>query len=184
MADNFLISSGAGPSSIRAVDVGSNLYVPVHVGSPASFEVVSSGVTQTAYTIGDTVGSTFTFNTVSLSSGRAINIKTANLIQTTLATVGTPQYSLVLFNSALTTTTVTDNSPLSITSSDIINTAGYITFSSYKNVGGGTLFTINPNLQLSPSATTLYGVLIADTAFTLGSIAATGIRIILEVDQL
>lgn len=184
MADNFLISSGAGPSSIRAVDLGSGLYVPVHVGSSTTFEAISSGLTQTAYTTGDAVGGLLTFTNVSLSSGRPIIVKTANLVQTTLATVGTPQYTLLFFNSPLTTTTVTDNAALSITAADIVNTGGYTSFSSSKNVGGGTVYTTNANLQVSPTATTLYGVLIADSGFTLGSIAATGIRVILEVDQL
>jgi len=184
MADNFLISTGAGPSAIRAVDISSDLYVPVHVGSPYSDEVTSTTVTTTEYTLGDVVDTKLTFSNVNLATGRGVKLVNATLLQTTVATVGTPTYDVVFFNQDLTTTTPVDNTALNITSPDLVNVESYISFVNKVDVGGGSIFSVTPNIILTPNTTNLYAVIRASSTFTLGSITSTGIKLVLQLEQL
>lgn len=184
MADNFLISTGSGPSAIRAVDISSDLYVPVHVGSPYSDEAISTTVSATEYTLGDVVDTKLTFSNVNLATGRGVKLVNATLLQTTVATAGTPAYDLIFFNQDLTTTAPVDNAALNITAPDLVNIESYISFVNKIDVGGGSIFTATPNAILTPNTTGLYAIIRAANTFTLGSVTSTGIKLVLQFEQL
>ena len=131
-------------------------------------------VSTAAYTTGDSVGSTPFQWATGWIAGKGILLTNAQLICDVNSSA---DFSLHLYNAL--PSTQTDNSQISLTGNEFSTCMGIIQFSSVNSYDMFTsrIFDVSLNKLIHPSDTNIYGILRADSGFTLSGIPSTGLRI-------
>lgn len=150
--------TGAAPvSPSNPVPVGGN------VGVVSAVPTTAAG----AYASGDVIGTKMTFAASTLAAGGSAMVQAVTVNSKTAQTTA---MDLILFNADPTNSTFTDNAALAVDVADFSKVIGVVHITDWTNLGTPAVAQAN-NLALpfTLAATSLYGVLVALAAITLGS---------------
>lgn len=154
-------------------DVSTTNQLPVKSNQSQVSATITRPDNATPYSIGDVVGqdpaANLSFANVCTANGAGFIIMGVNLIiNTNSVPAGMTTFKLHLYNAAP-TAAITDNLAYNLASGDRAKYLGYITLATPVDLGD-TLFSQNDNInfksKLAAGATTIYGVLQTNTAFT------------------
>lgn len=150
-------------------------YAPSLVSKFGFDESETPATTAGAYAANDIVGGLLTFENIAPVQGGMIEL---DYVQIDYKSDVAAAPILVLFDADPTATTKTDNAPYALNSADLFKVKASLVFSAmgvlsqdHGSVRTYFLRDINIPLQLADGSTTLYGLLVDATGFTLGSIA-------------
>jgi hypothetical protein len=120
-----------------------------------------------AYSAGDVVGSKLTFSNGVLSAGGKAMLQAATV---NCKSAQTAALDLILFNDDPAASTFTDNAALSIAAADFDKIFTVVHITDWTNLGTPSFAQAkNEGFPYSSVAKTMYGVLVARAAMTLGS---------------
>ena len=125
-------------------------------------------VSTSAYATGDVVGALLTFASIVRGAGLVGLVQLARVFSKSAQTT---QLDLILFNANPAESTITDNAAFVLHANDYAKVLGVVPITSWSALGTASIGqSIANGLPVKPaSGTTLYGVLVARGALTLGS---------------
>lgn len=142
-------------------------------------------VSTTAYAAKDCVGGLMTFANAARYAGGSLVIE--NIILANKTTTITPDVDvdLVLFN-ALPATSFTDNAAFAPSSADLLKICGYVNLAFYSDFSANGIRQYTPvgglGVVLDSAVTSLYGILVTRSVFTLAGTSDLQVRIIARQD--
>lgn len=145
-----------------------------NVAVPTAVPTTAAG----AYASGDVIGTKMTFTSAVIAAGGSGLIQAAMINSKTAQTTAV---DLILFNADPSNSTFTDNAALSVNAADFDKVIGVAHITDWTSLGTPSLAQAN-NLAMpyTLAGTSLYGVLVARAAITLGSASdfSTALRVI------
>lgn len=180
MPDNIYVSQGAG--TLIATKEVANLHYQSIVMPAKSAVSNAAGLSTTAYSVNDAVGTGQLAFDLSLEANALLYVMTASLYCEVAVAGG---YRLMLFND--TVAAQTDNSAFTMTDADAQKFLGWIDFPSTKAQNLTNNVVQIPSDSFAPLlvptvGTIVYGQLIATEAFTLTGVSGNGISIRLSAE--
>ena len=132
-------------------------------GKTVSVCVTPTVTSANAYGVNYVVGGLLTFSGAFTATGSGI----LQGVQVNVAKVETSGFTFIPFNSNPSSTTWTDAAAAAINAADVTKVRGPVPLSAYSGLGTHTAaYASGLGAPLTPGATTLYGVLIANAALT------------------